>query len=126
MNSTLITTLLVSFGSTAAIISFIISSVIPLATSLVARQSWSRDLKGIITLFLAALTSFLTLYVQSLNDHTHFDWRTVVLTTIGNLIIALGTYFGWWKQGNIQAKLYAFPAPQWHKAKAVRTKSVVA
>lgn len=117
MNPSLVTTLLVSFGSTAAVISFIISAIIPLATGLVARQTWSRDVKGIITLVLAALTSFLTQLVQALSDHVHFDWKTVVLTCVGNLVIALGTYFGWWKSGVVQAKVYAFPAKNWTKAK---------
>lgn len=117
MNS-IVTTLLLAFGSTAAVVSFIISSVIPLATGLVAKQHWSRDVKGIITLFFTALTSFLAQLLQSINDNTHFDWRVVMLTCIGNLIIALGTYFGWWKRGVIQAKVYAFPSKGWARAKA--------
>ncbi|HEU5046086.1 MAG TPA: hypothetical protein VFT75_18345 [Nocardioidaceae bacterium] len=115
--SSLLVVLVTAFGSAAAVVSFIISAVIPLLTSVVVKQHWPRDVKGIITLFLTALTSFLTQLVESLNDHTRFDWKVVVLTCIGNLVIALGTYFGWWKRGTVQAKLYAFPSRGWARAK---------
>lgn len=95
-----------TFNTPAGIISFLIGFVIPLVTALVAKPRWSRATKGIITLVLSAITSFLSQWLQSLNSHDPFNWKAVALTGIVTLFIAIGTYFGWWKGSPIQVNLH--------------------
>lgn len=90
---------------TAGIVSVIVGTVIPLLTALVAKEHWARDLKGVITLVLSAVSGLLSQFLESLQTNNDFHWKAAVLSAAATFLWALATYFGIWKNGVVQTKL---------------------
>lgn len=63
-------------------VSFLIGTILPLAVAYVTKASWSTQVKGVVTLVLAGVTSVLTQWVRTLTAHAVFHWQGVVLAAV--------------------------------------------
>lgn len=81
------------------LISFAVGILLPLLVGLVTTRVTGPGRKAILLAALAALSGFLS---ELLSDT--FSLRTALLTWIGTFLIAVGTYFGFWKPTGVSAK----------------------
>jgi hypothetical protein len=95
--------------NTALIVALVVSPVIPLLSSLLARAHWPGEVVGILTLVLAAANGFFSEWAQ---DGDAFDWRTALSTAVGSFIVAIASRYGLWKGTTTDAKLLQFPGPR--------------
>lgn len=74
------------------LINGIIALVLPVLTRIVA-GSWSGVAKAVTLLLLTAVSGFLTQTLAS----PHLNWILIALYWLEGWIVAVGTYFGWWR-----------------------------
>lgn len=93
------------YFNTATIVSLIVSVIIPLVSSLLARSHWPGEVLGILTLVLAAANGFFTEWADA---GSGFDWKHGLLPTVGSFVVAVLGRFGLWKDTGTDAKILAF------------------
>lgn len=91
-------------------VSLLISVIIPIVTGIVTKSGLSGTWKGIITLFLSAVTAVVT--VGTLGDGSAFiSWDALILALM-NFAIAVATYLGIYKQGGLTNSVNGPAAPK--------------
>lgn len=89
---------------TATVLLLCISVVIPLLSSLLAKQHWPSELVGILTLLLSTLGGFL---VEWQKAGSSFHFRTALGLALTSFIVAVFGRLGLWKGTQTDAKLLA-------------------
>lgn len=81
---------------TAQLLSLVIGTVLPLLAGLITRWNASAGARAITLLVLAAITSFLTAWLDAVNSSTGLDIGATLLTVLGTFLVGVGTHFGLW------------------------------
>jgi TM2 domain-containing membrane protein YozV len=90
--------------STSVILTWVISLILPLVSAGLSRIVVPPVYAGVITIVLAAITSFFTEWAGDANL-SHYDWKEHLGIGLGSLFIALATHFGVWKSTPVEGKL---------------------
>lgn len=91
----------------AQIVALVVSVVIPLCSSLLARAHWPAELVGVLTLVISAGNGFAAQWAAA---GSGFDWRPALGLAVGSFIVAVLSRYGLWRGTATDAKLLAFPA----------------
>ena len=81
---------------TAQVLALVIGTVLPLVAGLVTRWNASAGARAITLLVLAAVTSFLTMWLDAVKTGTALDVGAALLTVLGTFLVGVGTHFGLW------------------------------
>lgn len=81
---------------TAQVLALVIGTVLPLVAGLVTRWNASAGARAITLLVLAAITSFLTMWLDAVNMDTALDIGAALLTVLGTFLVGVGVHFGLW------------------------------
>lgn len=79
------------------LLSLAITIVLPILVGLVTKRSTSRGVKAVLLLFLSAVNSVLSAWLQAENTAAVFEWIPVVYSTAINFGIAVAIYFGFYR-----------------------------
>lgn len=90
--------------STALIVGLVVSTILPLISSLISRVKTPPEITGLITLFLAALTGF---FVEWQRDGDGFDWRKAATAAFLSYLVAVGARLQLWAGTKTDAKALA-------------------
>lgn len=82
---------------TAQVLALIIGTVLPLIAGLVTRWNASPGARALVLLVLAAITSFLTAWLDAVNGGTSLDIGATLLAVLGTFLVGVGVQFGLWK-----------------------------
>lgn len=99
--------MLTEYLTTAGVISLIVSVVIPLLSSLLAKAHWPGEVVGILTLLIAAANGFFTEWAQA---GSGFNWRHALLLAVASFVVAVLSRYGLWKGTVTDGKALAFPS----------------
>lgn len=91
----------------AFVVALIVSTVIPLLSSLLARAHWPGEIVGILTLALATANGF---FAEWADAGSGFDWRAALGTAVLSFLTAVAARYGLWKGTATDAAALAFPA----------------
>lgn len=89
--------------NTAAVLSLLMGTVLPLLVGLVTKRSMNAGLKAAILAALSSVSSVLTQWGQALSDHQHFAWQAAVTGALVTWITGELTYLKVWKPSGIAA-----------------------
>ena len=84
------------------IIGLVLSILIPLLTSLLAKAHWPTEIQSLITIVLATATGFLTEWIDA---GSTFDWKTALGLSLGSMLVAIAARYGFWRETPLDAKL---------------------
>jgi hypothetical protein len=87
--------------STAALVSLLLSFVLPLVVGLVTKQSWPSGLKAVLLLLLQAVTQFLVAWQA--DDSGGFDWKGWAYAVGIGFVMSVASHFGLWKPTGVAA-----------------------
>jgi hypothetical protein len=79
--------------SLVQVASVLLGVVLPILVGLVTKHSTSDRVQSLLLAGLAALSGFLTEFINSDN----FVWQQAVLTTVVTFVIAVAAHYGLWK-----------------------------
>jgi hypothetical protein len=88
----------------AQLISILVGGILPLATGLVTKATWSGGTRAVVLLVLSGATSVLTDFLGSLNGGAAFDWSVALTAAFLTFLSGVGTYFGLWKPTTVAAR----------------------
>lgn len=80
----------------AQVLTLMIGTVLPLIAGLVTRWNASPGARAITLLVLAAITSFLTMWLDAVTTGTPMDVGAALLTVLGTFLVGVGSHFGLW------------------------------
>lgn len=83
--------------STVQVASLLIGVFIPILVALVTKSTAPAGVKAVVHLALAAVTAFLTEYV---ND-PDFVWQQALLSTVMTFVVGVALYAGLWRPTNL-------------------------
>jgi hypothetical protein len=78
------------------VLTLAIGVVLPLLAGLLTRSNASAGVRAVVLLVLAAITSFLTMLLDSITTHTPFDVGAALLAVLGAFLVGVGSHFGFW------------------------------
>lgn len=81
---------------TGQVLSLAIGIVLPLIAGLITRWNASPGTRAVVLLVLAAITSFLTAWLDAVTTHTALDIGATLLAVLGTFLVGVGTHFGIW------------------------------
>lgn len=87
--------------NTAAVLSLLNGTVLPLLVGLAIKRSMNAGLKAAILAGASSLSSVLTQWAQAVHDHQHFVWQSAVAGALVTWITAELAYFKVWKPSGI-------------------------
>lgn len=82
---------------TPQVLTMVLGTLLPLITGWVVRLDAHSAVRAVTLLLLSGLTSFLTDWLNSINGHTAFDFKTVGVTALVTFIVGVGTHYGFWQ-----------------------------
>lgn len=92
---------------TAQVISLLVGVVLPLLAGLVTKSSANANLRAVVLLALAVLTTAVTTVGDTLIVGSPVDVATVALTALGTFLVGVGTHFGLFKPVGLADKVVA-------------------
>lgn len=92
----------------ATALALIVSVLLPLASSLLTKQSMPAEVRGILTLLLATVTGFVTEWAHAAaSSDVSFRWQAAAGTAAVSFVIAVLARYGLWKGTVTDAKALA-------------------
>lgn len=82
---------------TAQVLTLVIGTVLPLLAGLLTRANASAGVRALVLLVLAAISSFLTAWLDAVNNNTALDIGATLLAVLGTFLVGVGTHFGLWR-----------------------------
>lgn len=96
-------TLVRSFD-TAAVLTYLVGTALPLLVAYFTKATMSEGVKGLVLLVLAGVSSVLSQWLESLKAHVHFAWQTVVVTAIITFLVGAVTH-GYWRASDLYGRV---------------------
>lgn len=84
------------------VINLVVSFVLPLIVGLLSKQSWNPNLKAVLLLLVAAISTLLTTLITA---QSFDDWKTLAGQTALNWLVAVATHFHLWRPLGASAKV---------------------
>lgn len=81
---------------TAQVLAMVIGTVLPLVAGLITRWNASPGARAVTLLVLAAITSFLTAWLDAVNNGTVLDIGATLIAVLGTFLAGVGAHFGLW------------------------------
>jgi hypothetical protein len=88
--------------TTAALLSLLLSFVLPVVVGLVTKASWPAGLKAVLLLLLQAVGQFLVAWA-AIPDGVHFDWKGWLYAVLIGFVMSVASHFGLWKPTGVAA-----------------------
>lgn len=92
----------------AQILALVVGTILPLFTGFVTKSTATSGVKAVVLLGLAAVTGFLTNWIDAINTAAHFNVGTVFITVLATFLAGVGSYFGLLKPTQVAAKVASF------------------
>lgn len=86
-------------------INVLVSSIIPLLVGFLTRSTTSGAVKGVLLLFLSAVSGVLTQYLSAGSNSVNVTWYTLVISVLVSFGTAVATYFGIYKPAAVHSNL---------------------
>jgi hypothetical protein len=83
--------------TTAALLSLLLSFVLPLVVGLVTKASWPAGLKAVLLLALQAVGQLLLGWQAAADANASFDWRGWLYAVGIGFVMSVATHFGLWR-----------------------------
>lgn len=90
----------------AHLAALIVSVIIPLVSSLLARAHWPSEVVGLLTLVVSTVNGFAAQWADA---GSGFDWKPALGTAVASFVVAVLSRYGLWRGTQTDARALAFP-----------------